>query len=62
MLDNRCYSAILRGNFSGSNWGECDLFALRVPHYEYHCQTLGQGWEQTYKLDYAGPSTVLIFN
>jgi len=27
------------------------LFARRVPHYEHHCQTLGQGWEQTYKLD-----------
>ena len=27
------------------------LFALLVPHYEHQFQTLGQGWEQTYKLD-----------
>jgi len=27
------------------------LFALRIPHSEHHCQTLGQGWEQAYKLD-----------
>ena len=26
------------------------FFALRVPHYEHHCQTLGQGWEQTYNV------------
>ena len=27
-------------------------FALQVSHYKHHCQTLGQGWEQTYKLDF----------
>ena len=26
------------------------LVVLQVPHYEHHCQTLGQGWEQAYKL------------
>jgi len=25
LLDNRCYSAILRGSFNGSDWGECDF-------------------------------------
>ena len=25
------------------------LFALQVPHYEHHCQTLGQGCEQETK-------------
>ena len=26
------------------------LVVLRVPHLEHHCQMLGQGWEQAYKL------------
>ena len=25
LLDNRCYLAILKGYFNGSNWGECDF-------------------------------------
>jgi len=24
------------------------LVVLRVPHFEHHCQTLGQGWKQAY--------------
>ena len=27
------------------------LVVLRAPHSEHHSQTLGQDWEQTYKLD-----------
>ena len=46
----------------GAIGGNVTLFALRVPHYEHHCQMLGQGWEQTYKLDQADPSAVLIFS
>ena len=33
------------------------LVVLRAPDLEHHYQTLGQGWEQTYKL---GPGAVSI--
>jgi len=35
----------------GAIGADVTLFVLQAPHNEHHCQTLGQGWEQTYKLD-----------